>query len=321
MALTIDPFVFTDAAISDETRKVNETVLSLINATPDPWSVEPRFIRAARVAGRGPFGPVVLSARAETIKIPGPHGDIPLRILKPDGAAKGVYFHIHGGGWVLGAADQQDPWLERIVVNCGYVVVSVEYRLAPEFPYPMGPNDCEAAALWLSGNARSQFGTSLLTIGGESAGAQLSVVTLLRLRDRHGLKPFSGAVLTAGCYDLGLTPSAKAFGLTRLVLSTRDIEMFVRHFLVRGGSVEDPDVSPLKAELHDLPRALFTVGTRDALLDDTLFMAMRWMAAGSPAEMEIYPGGAHVFQRFPGALAEANLQRIDAFLKTVAESG
>lgn len=320
MALTIDPFVFTDAAISDETRKVNETVLNLINSTPDPWTVEPRLIRAARVAGRGPFGPVVHSARAETIKIPGPHGDIPLRVLKPDGAVKGVYLHIHGGGWVLGAADQQDPWLERIVVNCAYVVVSVDYRLAPEFPYPMGPNDCEAAALWLSANAESLFGTSLLTIGGESAGAHLSVVTLLRLRDKHGAKPFAGAVLTAGCYDLGLTPSAKAFGLTRLVLSTRDIEMFVRHFLVRGGSVEDPDVSPLKAELRDLPRALFTVGTRDALLDDTLFMAMRWMAAGSPADLEVYPGGAHVFQRFESALAEANLLRIDAFLNAVAES-
>lgn len=320
MSLTIDPIVFTDAAISDETRRVNETVLSLINATPDPWAIEPRVIRAARAAGRGPFGPVVRSARAETITIAGPHGDIPLRILKPDGEPKGVYLHIHGGGWVLGAADQQDPWLERIVVNCGYVVISVEYRLAPEFPYPMGPDDCEAAALWLAGNAQRQFGTSLLTIGGESAGAHLSVVTLIRLRDKHGLKPFSGAVLTAGCYDLGLTPSAKAFGPTRLVLSTRDIDMFVRHFLVRGGSVEDPDISPLKAALHDLPRALFTVGTRDALLDDTLFMAMRWMAAASPAELEIYPGGAHVFQRFESALAEANLQRIDAFLIAVAES-
>lgn len=320
MVLQIDPFVFSDAAISEETRQVNDQILALINATPDPWTIEPRILRMARAAGRGPFGPVQRSPRAETLTIEGPHGAVPLRVFRPEGRARGVFLHIHGGGWVLGASDQQDVYMERIVNACGYVVISVEYRLAPECPYPMGPDDCEAAALWLAQNAEAQFGTTVLTIGGESAGAHLAVVSLIRLRDKHGLTPYAGAVLTAGCYDLGLTPSAKAFGLTRLVLSTRDIEMFVRHFLVRGGSVEDPDVSPLKADLQGLPRALFTVGTRDALLDDTLFMAMRWMAARSPADVEIYPGGAHVFQRFPSTLAEANLARIDRFLDTVALS-
>jgi acetyl esterase/lipase len=94
--------------------------------------------------------------------------------------------------------------------------------------------------------------------------------------------------------------------------------MFVRHFLVRGGSVEDPDISPLKAQLHGLPRALFSIGTRDCLLDDSLFMAARWMAAGSPAELAVYPGGAHVFQSFPSALSEQSLARMDAFLMDLA---
>ena len=72
------------------------------------------------------------------------------RIIAP-AEPKGVYLHIHGGGWTWGTADEQDPWLDRLAERCGLAVVSVEYRLAPEDPYPAAPDDCEAAALWLSG--------------------------------------------------------------------------------------------------------------------------------------------------------------------------
>jgi acetyl esterase/lipase len=315
MPYSLDPALFRPEAIAPETAALNAEILLKLNAGPDPWSIEPAVRRDLRARGLGPFGAIQRSDRAETIAIDGPHGDIPLRIIRPaDGQIRGVYLHIHGGGWVLGAADQQDPRLTRIADRCGLAVVSVEYRLAPEHPYPKGPDDCEAAALWLVKAAPSLFGTPLLTIGGESAGAQLSVVTMIRLRDKHRLTPFIGANLTAGCYDLGLTPSARAFGLERLILSTRDIELFVRHFLVRGGSTLDPDISPLYADLKGLPWALFSIGTRDALLDDTLFMAARWQAAGIECNVAVYPGGAHVFQEFPSAMSEASLARIDQFL-------
>jgi acetyl esterase/lipase len=315
MTYTLDPAVFRDDAISAETAALNADILARLEALPDTWSVPPAIIRDLRSRGLGPFGTVPKCEQAETISIDGPHGEIALRIIRPvAGPIRGVYLHIHGGGWVLGAADQQDPSLERIANTCGLAVVSVDYRLAPEHPYPKGPDDCEAAALWLVKTAPSLFGTSLLTIGGESAGAHLSVVTLLRLRDKHGLTPFAGANLTAGCYDLAGTPSAKAWGLSRLILSTRDVEMFVRHFLVHGGSTDDPDISPLKAKLHGMPYTLFSIGTRDCLLDDTLFMAARWMAAGNGCELAVYPGGAHVFQQFASPLSEQSLSRIDQFL-------
>ena len=87
----------------------------------------------------------------------------------------------------------QDPMLERIADNTGQAVVAVEYRLAPEHPYPAGPDDCEAAAAWLVQNGKKEFGTGVLTIGGESAGGHLTAVTILRMRNRHGYTGFRGA--------------------------------------------------------------------------------------------------------------------------------
>lgn len=279
----------------------------------DSWAHPPAVIRQMRREGRGAFPAPVLSPRARTMTIDGPHGPIGLRIIAPE-APRGVYFHIHGGGWVLGSVEQQDPWLERFADRDGMACVSVDYRLAPEHPYPMGPDDCEAAALWIAREAKGLFGTDRMVIGGESAGAHLSVVTLLRLRDRHGIMPFRAANLHAGCYDLALSPSVRRWGAEKLVLNTRDIEMFVRHFLVRGGDVRSPDISPLHADLAGMPPALFTVGSRDPLLDDTLFMAPRWAAAGSRAELEVYPAGCHVFIGFPGSNSDRCLDRIGAFM-------
>ena len=160
--------------------------------------------------------------------------------------------------------------------------VSVKYRLAPENPYPAGPDDCEAAALWIVREGTKRFGTTKLAIGGESAGAHLSAVTLLRLRDRHKLSPFSAALLNYGCFDLGMTPSARHWGDGEArAQHRRRSTAFRKCFLPPGTDTSDPDVSPLYADLRGMPAALFSVGTRDALLDDSLFMAPRWLAAGN----------------------------------------
>lgn len=309
-----DARVFSDAAIAPDTRALNAEIVRKLAELPDQWSFPPAVIRERRARGLGPFPMPPKSPRAQMLEIAGPRGPLALRVIAPAGAAKGVYLHIHGGGWTLGACNQQDPRLERIADNAGFACVSVEYALAPEEPYPAAPDDCEAAALWLVREAKARFGTQRFAIGGESAGAHLSAVTLLRLRDRHGLMPFAGANLVAGCFDLALTPSAANWGDEKLVLNTRDIRMFVRNFLKSGGQAHDPDVSPLRADLAGLPPALFTVGTKDPLVDDTLFMASRWSAAGNAAEIAAYAGGCHVFMGFPGRLADESLARIEAFL-------
>lgn len=317
--IALDPALFHETSASEETRNFNADLVDRLSQLPDPWQFEPALVRQIRAEGRGPFPIPPVSPRAETIEIDGPRGAIGLRIIPPEGPARGSYLHIHGGGWTLGAADQQDDRLQRIADNCALTVISVDYGLAPEEPYPAAPDDCETAALWLVDNA-GRFGGDRLAIGGESAGAHLSVVTLVRLRDRHGLTPFRGANLTAGCYDMALTPSARNWGAAKLILNSRDIEMFAAHFLAGGRfDVSDPDISPIHADLSGLPPALFSVGTLDPLLDDSLFMAQRWAAKGLDTELAVYPGGCHVFQAFDLAIAEDSLSRIDGFLNRVAE--
>lgn len=317
MTNPFDPALFRPTAISDDTATLNEQLVDLLTPLPEWWVVGAEVTREARRRGDGPFPAAVKSPRARTITITGKDGnEIPLRVIAPANP-RGVYLHIHGGGWVLGASDLQDPMLERIADNTGQAVVSVEYRLAPEHPYPAGPDDCEAAAVWLINNAKKEFGTDAITTGGESAGGHLTAVTILRMRDRYGYTGFRGANLVYGAFDLSMTPSQRAFGNRRLVLRTIDMQQFYNAFLPTVQDRRVPDISPLYADLKGLCPALFSVGTSDALMDDTLFMYARWIAAGNEADLEIYPGGAHGFTLFPNALSTQASARMDTFLNKV----
>jgi len=312
-----DPALFGDATIDPDTANLNAQMIELLTGQPEWWIVGAQEARAARRRGEGPFPAPVFSDRARTITITGKEGNqIPLRVIAP-AQPRGVYLHLHGGGWVLGGADMQDPMLERIADNTGQAVVAVEYRLAPEHPYPAGPDDCEAAAARLVENGKKEFGTEALTLGGESAGGHLTAVTILRMRDRHGYISFRGANIVYGAFDLSLTPSQRLFGNTRLVLRTIDMQQFYNAFLPTITDRRGPDISPLYADLKNLCPALFTVGTKDALLDDTLFMHARWVAAGNEAELAIYPGGAHGFTLFPNDLSKSATASMDAFLNRV----
>ena len=310
----VDPALYRPEAVDETTRQANVALEKMLATAPAIDQQEPHVIRAARKSGDSMWGPIVHTAGAEMRTIPGPDGEISLRIFRPDQDARGVYFHIHGGGWTLGSADMQDPMLAALCEAARAVVVSVEYRLAPEHPYPAGPDDCEAAALWLLERGAREFGSERLVIGGESAGAHLSAVTLLRLRDCHGATPFRGANLVYGAYDLTLTPSVRNWGERNLVLSTPIIEWFTQHFVPDAGLRGHPDVSPLFADLAGLPAALFSVGTLDPLLDDSLFMAQRWEAAGNVAELTLYPGGVHGFNLFPIPLAQRAARRCENFV-------
>jgi len=312
--MLIDPDLFHPEAISEETRSFNAALQALMNSQPHTTTFEPDEIRRARRAGRSIWGPVVVSEIATERSIPGPTGDIRLRVFS-DGSPKGVYLHIHGGGWVLGGCDMNDAAHELMAREAGVSVVSVEYRLAPEHPYPAGLDDCVTAAKWLIDNSEEEFGTSSLTIGGESSGANLAAGTLLRIRDEIDYTNWRGANLVYGVYTLDQTPSTRNWTERGLVLDQLLMEWFNNHYL--GGvdiDLHDPILSPLFADLSEMPPALFTVGTLDPLLDDSLFMAIRWETAGREAELGVYPGGVHAFDGFPLPIGYAARQRMHAFI-------
>jgi acetyl esterase/lipase len=313
--LSIDPALFDPAAIPAETSRFNAEIVARLNAEPAGLTIQQ--VRERRLQGLGAFPLPRKSERAETITIEGPAGPLHLRVIAPH-SPRGIFFHIHGGGWCIGAPDQNDPLLESIADGANVACVSVKYRLAPEHPYPAGPDDCEAAALWVVREGVKRFGASTLSIGGESAGGHLSAVTLLRMRDRHNMMPFSAALLNYGCYDLAMTPSVRRWGAEKLVLNTAGVAAFCGFFVPESVSRQDPDVSPLHADLRGMPPALFSVGTRDLLLDDSLFMAPRWLAAGNVAELAIYPGACHGFFSLLFRQRNEAVARACAFIKAHA---
>jgi acetyl esterase len=309
-----------DAGVLAETQTFNAEIERMIAAGPAMETLPVDAVRQARRDGEDIFPPpVYLADRARELSIPGRGGDIGLRVIAPQQDAVGAYLHIHGGGWALGAADLQDPLLADLADETGLCVVSVEYRLAPEHPYPAGPDDCEDAARWLVSEGFAELEVpSVAAIGGDSAGAHLSAVTLLRLRDRHGITgAFCAANLVFGVFDLSHTPSSRNWGERALVLSTPVMHHFVSMFLpgMDTDAARDPDISPLYADLRDMPPALFTIGTRDPLLDDSLFMEARWRTAGGRTELRIWPEAIHAFTAYPLKVAEAARGEQHAFLR------
>lgn len=225
---------------------------------------------------------------------------------------RGTYLLFHGGGWVFGdAAGQNDTRLEAMCEELGVVVLVPDYRKAPEHPYPAPLDDCEAAAAWVEENAGTQFGPAAgdaLIMGGESAGGNLCAAVLLRRRDFHRARaaaetktttrtsdalPWRLANLVYGIFDVAGTPSVEAFGDRRLVETAGDVRYFGDCYCPDAALRADPDVSPLRGDLTGLPPAVFTVGTEDALVDDTLLMFDEWRAAGNGGWLDVWPEGPH----------------------------
>jgi acetyl esterase len=231
---------------------------------------------------------------------------VPVRIFAPEmGTARGVYLDIHGGGFYMGLAARGDAHNSRLADALGIAVVSVDYRLAPEHPWPAAPEDCETAALWLMEEADARFGTSRLAIGGVSAGATLAITTLLRLGARGAATAFVGAALQFGTYDMsGQTPAGRLL----------DGEFFIRAYAGDAADRTNPDISPVYGDLRGLPPVLLVVGSLDILLEDNLVMAARLSAAGGEVDVRVYPESPHGFTLHPTAMASTALNDIESWL-------
>ncbi|KAF9768718.1 hypothetical protein IL306_013937 [Fusarium sp. DS 682] len=283
----------------------------------------PQDYRDARRNGTHGFKKPVCNDKARLINFTGREGNsIELRVIEPTtGSSKGVWLHFHAGGFVIGSNASYDPYLTRLSNELGLTMASVEYRLAPENPYPAGYNDAVDAALFaLSEDGVSKLGAQLRVLGGESAGAWYAVAVALALRDKHGVdvqSQLSAICAGYGIFDLTFTPSCLDHK-RNIVLSSDGMQRFVEagfaHIPLRNRKT--PYISPLYADLNNLPPAQFLVGNIEPLLDDSIFMAAKWANLGNEVDLHIVDGGCHAFTLIPmGDATEEGLQSVISFVK------
>ncbi len=244
-------------------------------------------------------GPTMAERR--DLAVPGRRGAIPARLYVPRsaGAASPGLLYLHGGGFVIGSPDTHDRLARELAEGIGARVLSLHYALAPEHPYPAGLEDCVDAARWLGAHAREiSVDPERLLIGGDSAGANLSAATILRLRDDGAPVRFRAAILLYGRFTHEETASMRAWGTRDLVLSRPVMDWFATHYVGDRGRADDPYLNPIAGDLRGFPPSILIVGTLDPLLDDSRLFAAALEKAGVKTELHVYGDGLHAFAQF-----------------------
>jgi acetyl esterase/lipase len=255
-------------------------------------------------------------------EIPGPGGRIRVRLYDP-GIERPApcLIYIHGGGWVICNLETHDGVCRRLAQAGAFLVASVDYRLAPEHKFPAGLEDCIASARWLARHG-GEWGidTARLAIGGDSAGANLALASLLRLRDT-GESPMLAGLLIYGAYAAytaaSETPSQRAFGDGSYILSAADMRWFWNHYVRDEADNLDPLAAPLLAELAGLPPLMLTAAEFDPLLDDSTALVARLEAAGVPYRYVLWPGITHASIQMTRMLdvAQEHIEDMAAWVK------
>jgi acetyl esterase len=267
-----------------------------------PAQVRPARMERAKLVG----GAAVPLARVEDIAIPGADGPIPARLYAAhDGGIHPALVYFHGGGFVFGNLETHDTICRALAHESGAVVISVDYRLAPEHKFPAAVEDAYAATLWVAANAPALgIDARRIAVGGDSAGANLATVVAIRCRDAGG-PPLAAQVLLYPVTDSSSLDKgsylefAQGYGLTRAAM-----DWFGKHYL---GSAEDgrnPEASPLLApNLAGLPPALVITAEFDPLRDEGEEYAERLRQAGVAVTFERYAGMIHGFVAMRGVIS------------------
>jgi acetyl esterase len=279
--------------LDPQCRTVLDTLAAMgLPAVGTVSAVESRIASAAR-----PLPPGAAVASVENRHVAGPNGEIPIRIYTPDGQAPlPVLVYFHGGGWVLGSLDGSDHVARELANSAGCVVVSVDYRLAPEHKFPTGLNDCDAAFQWAVANAASFGGDpTKVAVGGDSAGANLSTAVCLMARSHGGPAPtFQMLIYPVIDHDFDrLSYQENADGY---MLTTVSMRWFWEQYVNAAVDMADPLASPIRAaDLSGLPPALIITAEFDPLRDEGEAYADRLRQAGVPVVLSRYDGMIHGF--------------------------
>jgi acetyl esterase len=248
----------------------------------------------------------------ENLRIPGPLGEIPIRVYTPDAPApRPAMVYFHGGGWVLCDLDTHEVVCSAIAHRAGAVVVSVDYRLAPEHKFPAAVTDAYAATTWVSANAaRLGIDPAGISVGGDSAGGNLAAVVSLKSRNENG-PAIALQALVYPVTDLSSTSTVSYLEFAEgYQLSKSMMEWFRDQYLPDSGAARDPYASPLLApDLRGLPPAVILTAECDPLRDEGEAYGKRLAEAGVPVTCTRYAGMIHPFFSLSGAIPRA----LDAF--------
>lgn len=247
-------------------------------------------------------GPEV--ARVENRRIPGPESDIPVRLYTPAGAGPfPILAWFHGGGWVVGDLDMADPTARHLSVGAGCIVMSVDYRLAPETKFPGPADDCYAATQWAVQHAAQINGDpDRIAVGGDSAGGNLAAAVSLMARDRRG-PALVFQLLVYPVTQRDYTTSSYQSYADGYLLSRDSMQWYWDHYLHSPAEACNPYAAPLVAQdLSGLPPALVITAECDPLCAEGAAYARRLQEAGVPSTYSCYDGMIHGFFGMPAVL-------------------
>lgn len=279
---------------------------------PPYETLTPKEARELYLAGRIVAHPVPPKiASAEPLVIPSSAGDIPARLYKPlalrqiDGLSPCLIF-FHGGGWVIGDLDSHDVVCRTLASEGEIIVISVDYRLAPEHKFPAAVDDAIAATRWISKNAKSLgIDASRLIVGGDSAGGNLAAIVSIDAR-QSGLK-IAGQVLIYPATDFAMTHPSHREPETDALLTRSVIRWFRDHYLTGVTDVDNWKASPARIEnMSGLPPAFVLTAGADPLRDEGNDYARRLKDAGVSVVHQTYPGQFHGFITMGKLLTKAS---------------
>jgi len=287
------------------------------------------WFRHQKVFGSGDFDPQAIRARSDqvgffarprkNVKIVSVEaGVVPSEWLIPIAAPQDCsILYLHGGAWFMGSANTHRAFVSRLAYASGVQALVINYRLAPEFPFPAGLEDCVTAYEWL---LQSGIAANRIIVAGDSAGGNLTLALLIALRDAGKPLP-AGAVALSPATDLAFTGESLHTRLQLDPIFSGGGPSNIIQAYIASHDPHEPLISPLYGDLHGLPPLLIHVGDHEILLDDSVRFGEKALAAGVEATTVVWPEMFHVFHLFTPILPEARraVRQIAAFIRSRLE--
>jgi acetyl esterase len=287
-------------------------ILAMFRSMPAVSEMPLEMIRSAPIPERPDKTPV---DHVSDRTIPGPAGAINARVYRSGSSGNlPLLFFMHGGGFVVGNLDTHDEMARFLTAETGCVTVAIDYRLAPENPYPAAPDDCFAALKWTAGNAGALgVDPRRIAVVGDSAGGNLAAVMALKARDQGG-PALKAQILIYPVTDM-MGPFPPSPDGEYYIINPRERDFFHQSYLPDQSRMREPYASPALADLHGLPPALVLTAEYDPLCAQGEAYAAKLKQAGVDTTLHRYDGAVHGFASFPVPMGKQGLKRAAEWLK------